>query len=102
VAATVVVGLGVVLAGLSSSSLGFMWAVVTGVLLGDVVGGQSARRTAVWVIGAVTTVAALGWLVVSVAPPQVEDPTTGEWVTAPPFLLAISVATATFYVGMFW
>jgi two-component system sensor histidine kinase DesK len=102
VAATVVVGLGVVLAGLASSSLGFMWAVVTGVLLGDVVGGQSARRTAVWVIGAVTTVAALGWLVVSVAPPLVEDTTTGEWVTAPSLMLAISVGTAAFYVGAFW
>lgn len=102
VVAAVVVGLGLTLVGLSSAPLGFMWALVTGVLLGDVVGGKPAKVTAAWVIGAVVVVAAAGWLVVSLAPPPAADPFTGETVPAPFELQVLMVGAAAFYVGSLW
>ena len=53
------VGLALAVIGLTSAYLGFMWALVSGVLLGDIVGGKTARRTTVWVLGAVAAVAVL-------------------------------------------
>ncbi|WP_214406024.1 sensor histidine kinase [Pseudonocardia lacus] len=51
-----VVGLAVVLVGVATSPFGAMWAVVGGVLLGDVVAGQRARWIAVWVLVATAVV----------------------------------------------
>ncbi|MDN5858987.1 MAG: histidine kinase [Pseudonocardia sp.] len=96
------IGLALALCGLASSFTGFVWALVSGVLLGDIVGGQSARRTAGWVLAAVAVVAGLGWLTVAFFPPSVPDPATGEVITAPPGMLAVSVGIAAFYVGSFW
>lgn len=96
------VGLALAVIGLTSAYLGFMWALVSGVLLGDVVGGKTARRTTVWVLGAVAAVAVLGWIAVTLAPPELADPATGQTIAAPPVALAFSVGAAAFYVGSFW
>lgn len=96
------VGLALALVGLASGFMGFMWALVTGILVGDIVGGQSARRTAAWVLGAVAVVAGLGALLLTVAAPTVTDPETGAEFVAPPFVIWLSVGTAAFYVGTFW
>ncbi|OLT10137.1 hypothetical protein BJF78_29170 [Pseudonocardia sp. CNS-139] len=53
-------GLALTLVGLAGSPSGFLWAIISGVLLGDVVGGMSARRTAIWVVAATLAVAGLG------------------------------------------
>ena len=45
-------GLAITLVGLASGFAGFVWALVGGVLLGDVVGGMRARWTTVWVVAA--------------------------------------------------
>ncbi len=48
--AAAAVGLGGVLVALAGGPVGFVWAIVSGVLLGDIVGGLRARWIAVWVL----------------------------------------------------
>ena len=57
-------GLALSLLGLAIGFTGFMWALVTGVLLGDIVAGMRARRTAVWILCATVAVLGPGYLVV--------------------------------------
>jgi two-component system sensor histidine kinase DesK len=86
------VALALTLVGLASSMTGFMWALVGGVLLGDVVGGLRARWTAVWIVCAVAVVAGVGYVVsvpVYAALPFPASP----W---------IGVSIAAVYVGMMW
>jgi len=64
VLAAAATGLALSLLGLAIGFTGFMWALVTGVLLGDIVAGMRARRTAVWILSATVAVLGLGYLVV--------------------------------------
>ncbi|MCO1655397.1 sensor histidine kinase [Pseudonocardia humida] len=57
------VGLAVVLVGVGTSPIGAMWAVVSGVLLGDVVAGLRARWSAVWVLSATAVVFVLVYVI---------------------------------------
>jgi two-component system, NarL family, sensor histidine kinase DesK len=64
VLAAAATGLALSLLGLATGFTGFMWALVTGVLLGDIVAGMGVRRTVVWVLSATVVVLGLGYLVV--------------------------------------
>jgi two-component system, NarL family, sensor histidine kinase DesK len=86
------VGLGITLVGLASGFVGFMWALIGGVILGDIVGGLPARRTAVLVAAATGATAGLGYLVslpVFAALPFEATPWFG-------------VGVAAFYVATMW
>jgi two-component system sensor histidine kinase DesK len=78
---------------LAGSPVGFFWALVSGVLLGDIVGGLRARWTVVWVLGAVGVVFSSGYMVML----QV----FGEalW---PSSLLLFFAGLAAFFVGSMW
>ena len=54
------VGLAITLLGLATGFAGFVWSIVGGVLLGDIVGGLRARWIAVWVVLATAVVLATG------------------------------------------
>jgi two-component system, NarL family, sensor histidine kinase DesK len=87
-----VVGLAITLVGLASGFVGFLWAVIGGVLLGDIVAGLRARWTAVWVLSATALTAGLGYAVslsVYAALPFEASP----W---------IGVSIAAVYVAMMW
>ncbi|MEJ3655719.1 histidine kinase [Actinomycetes bacterium KLBMP 9759] len=86
------VGLALVLVGLATSYTGFMWALVAGVLLGDIVGGLRGRWLVLWVAAATAVVAAGGYLV---SLPLFE---------ALPFEATpwFSVGIATLYVASMW
>jgi len=61
--AAATVGLAITLVGLAGSPIGFLWSIVGGVLLGDIVGGQRARWIAVWVVSATAVVFVVGYLI---------------------------------------
>ncbi len=86
-----VVGLVISVAGLASGFLGFTWALLGGVLLGDVVGGRRARVAAVWVVSATVVVGVLGVLVTEpIYPAEAE------------YLRWMTVAVAVMYVSCMW
>jgi two-component system, NarL family, sensor histidine kinase DesK len=86
------VGLAVSLVALAVSPFGFFWSLVSGVLLGDIVGGLRARWTVVWVLGAVGVVFGSGYLVMLQS--------FGE---AQPSSVFLSLAgLAAFFVGSMW
>lgn len=89
---TSALALSITLVGLASGPAGALWALVGGVLLGDVVGGLRARWTAVWVLAATATVFVLGYLVTL----QVIDESL--WAPAPFFFAGV----ATYLVGTMW
>jgi two-component system sensor histidine kinase DesK len=72
--------------------VGFLWAIVGGILLGDIVAGLRARAVAIWVVTATATVLFLGYVV------------------AAPLYAALSFSAspwvgcgiAAVYVGMMW
>lgn len=86
------VGLAITLVGLASGFSGFIWALVGGVLLGDVVGGMRARATAVWVVAATAVVVVAGYRaslpVYAELPPEISP-----W---------IGTVIAAFYVAVMW
>lgn len=84
------VGLAITLVGLASSWSGFGWALVGGVLLGDVVGGLRARWIALWV-GTATVVVLVGGYA-SVAP-HVAGTGVSPW---------FPTGLAAFYVATMW
>jgi len=86
------VGLAITLVGLASGFAGFVWALVGGVLLGDVVGGMRARWTAVWVVAATGVVLVAGY--------QVSLPVYAE--LPPEFSPWIGPGIAAFYIGVMW
>ena len=91
VLAACVVGLALVLVGVASDWVGWVWAVATGILLGDVVVGRPARVVAVWVIGSTAVVLGAAYLVgVLVGSPEVP---ISPWVAA---------GFAAFYVASMW
>lgn len=85
------VGLGVSVGGLASGFLGFTWALLGGVLLGDIVGGRRARTVAIWVLSATVVVGALGTVVT--APIYPAGTEAFRWWT---------VAVAVMYVSCMW
>jgi two-component system, NarL family, sensor histidine kinase DesK len=91
VIAAAAVGLAITLIGLASGYVGFIWSLVGGVLLGDIVGGLRARWTAVWIAAAVAVVAGLGYLVS--LPVYADVPFLSPW---------FGVGIAVVYVGMMW
>jgi two-component system, NarL family, sensor histidine kinase DesK len=92
VVAATAVGLAVTLVGLASGFAGFVWALVGGVLLGDVVAGMRARWTAVWVVAATAVVLVAGYRVslpvYAELPPEISP-----W---------IGTTIAAFYIGVMW
>lgn len=84
------VGLAVSLLGLSTGLAGFMWALVGGVLVGDVVAGLSARWIAVWVLAATAVVLVPGYVVSS----GLGYPYPG--------LAWIAAGTSAWFVGSMW
>ncbi|MHA6622266.1 sensor histidine kinase [Pseudonocardia sp. DLS-67] len=92
VVAASAVGLAITLAGLASGFSGFVWALVGGVLLGDVVAGMRARATAVWVVAATAVVIVAGYRVslpvYAELPPEVSP-----W---------IGTIIAAFYIAVMW
>ena len=87
-----VVGLALVWFGVSSSQTGWMWTILSGILLGDVVAGLRGRFLALWVGLAVVVSTALAYL----AAWQVED------VPVPLVEAVVSAALTAVYVGSFW
>ncbi|MGH3611193.1 MAG: hypothetical protein ACRDRK_00935 [Pseudonocardia sp.] len=55
------VGLAITLLGLAAGFTGYIWALVGGVMLGDVVGGLRAPWIEAWVLGATAVVLAAGY-----------------------------------------
>jgi two-component system sensor histidine kinase DesK len=88
-----VVGLAVTVVGLGSGALGFTWALLGGVLLGDIVGGLRARVTAVWVVVASVLTAVLGFWVTGLIYPTDPESQAFRW---------FSVGLAVMYVGGMW
>jgi two-component system sensor histidine kinase DesK len=84
------VGLSLVAVAMTTGTSGFMWGLVAGVLLGDVVGGLRARWIAVWVLSATAVVFAVGWAVGTTQGYPV------DW------LAAFFAAIAAFYVATMW
>lgn len=88
-----VVGLAVTVVGLGSGALGFTWALLGGVLLGDIVGGRRARVTLLWVAAASVLTAVLGHWVTGLIYPT--DPDSQGF-------RAFTVGLAVLYVGGMW
>lgn len=88
-----VVGLAVTVVGLGSGALGFFWSLLGGVLLGDIVGGRSARVTAVWVVAATALTLALGVPVTGLIYPPDEVSQVFRWMT---------VGLAALYIAGMW
>jgi two-component system sensor histidine kinase DesK len=86
------VGLAVSLVALAGGPAGFVWSLVSGVLLGDIVGGLRARWTVTWVLGAVCVVFWSGYVIML----QVLDDVL--WPPSP-FVFA---GLAAFFVGSMW
>ena len=89
--AAAAVGLTITVAGMASGFLGFTWALLGGVLLGDIVGGRRARTVAVWVVSATVVVGALGMLVTAPVYPEGTE-----------ILRLMTVGLAVMYVGGMW
>lgn len=90
--AAAAVGLAIALVGLAGGPIGFLWSVVAGVLLGDIVGGLRAWWIATWVVVATAVVSVAGYLIIL----QVIDESL--WPPAP-FLFA---GTAGIYIALMW
>lgn len=83
------VGLGITFLGLAAPFPGVMWALVAGVLLGDVVSGLRGRWVAVWVLGAGAVTLVGGYAVAASVGPAVPPPIA-------------SAGFATFFVVSMW
>ncbi|MFC5996011.1 sensor histidine kinase [Pseudonocardia hispaniensis] len=90
VVVTSAVALALTLVGLASTWSGWIWGLVGGVLLGDVVSGMRARWIALWVIVATGTVLSLGLLI------------THQRDYGIPLPLWLGPAVAAFYVCTMW
>ncbi|GAA3051905.1 hypothetical protein GCM10010464_15450 [Pseudonocardia yunnanensis] len=88
------VGLAVSLVALAGSPVGFFWALVSGVLLGDIVGGLRARWTVVWVLGAVGVLFGSGYLVMLQAFGEAQERSSS--------VLFYVAGLAAFFVGSMW
>jgi two-component system sensor histidine kinase DesK len=90
--AATAVGLAVSLVALAGGPIGFVWAMVSGVLLGDIVGGLRARWIATWVLSSAAVVFFAGYLITL---------QTGDAARSPavPYVIA---GLAAFLVGSMW
>ncbi len=94
VVAACLVGLTTTLVGVVSAPIGGTWSLVAGVLLGDIVGGQRARVTVTWIVGATATCAIGSWILMGLVwPPDIPEVETVRW---------INVGIIVLYVGGFW
>jgi two-component system, NarL family, sensor histidine kinase DesK len=89
-AATVALSISVV--GMAAGRVGFIWSIVSGVLLGDIVGGLRARWALVWVVSAVGVQFGLGYLIMASALDA----------SLPPSAPIILAGLAAFFVGSMW
>jgi two-component system, NarL family, sensor histidine kinase DesK len=96
------VGLALALYGLISAPFGYAWALVSGILLGDIVGGMPARRVAAWVASSIVAVFGLGLVLLGLFPPAFTDPATGARIIAPGWYSWLAVGLAAFYVASLW
>ncbi|WP_344427723.1 histidine kinase [Pseudonocardia ailaonensis] len=87
------VGLALALVGIASAWAGWVWAVASGILLGDVVVARRARAIAVWVLGATAVVLVAGYFVGVEVAPRVSGGTVSPWIGA---------GLAAFYVASMW
>jgi two-component system sensor histidine kinase DesK len=92
VIAACVVGLTITLVGVASSWAGWTWALVAGILLGDVVAGRRARVIALWVVAAAAVVLGLVYAVGALLP-------AADAVPISPWFAA---GIAGFYVASMW
>jgi two-component system, NarL family, sensor histidine kinase DesK len=90
--AAAAVGLAVALVALAGGPPGFVWSLVSGVLLGDIIGGLRARWIATWVLSSVGVVFCLGYLITLQVVGEARPP-------AVPFIIA---GLAAFFVGSMW
>ncbi|MCE0765394.1 histidine kinase [Pseudonocardia kujensis] len=88
-----VVGLAITLVGVASSWGGWTWALVAGVLLGDVVAGRRARVIAVWVVGSTLVVLGSTYAVGALVGPDIGGVPVSPWFAA---------GISTFYVAGMW
>lgn len=84
------VGLAITLVGLGTGFGGFIWALVGGVLLGDVVAGLRARWIAIWVVAAGLIVLTVGYVI---SAPAMRDFPLSPW---------FPTGFAAFYVVSMW
>jgi two-component system sensor histidine kinase DesK len=90
VVAACVVGLALTLVGVASSWAGWTWALVAGILLGDVVAGRRARVIAVWVLASAAVVLGLSYALGALLHTDIP---VSPWYAA---------AIAGFYVASMW
>ncbi|WP_433504956.1 sensor histidine kinase [Pseudonocardia halophobica] len=93
VVAACAVGLAITLVGVASSWAGWTWALVAGILLGDVVAGRRARVIALWVVASAAVVVALTYVLGALVRPTVEGVPISPWFAA---------GIAGFYVASMW
>ncbi|WP_232661368.1 sensor histidine kinase [Pseudonocardia sp. TRM90224] len=91
-ASAAMVGVALALVGLATSYTGFMWSLVAGVLLGDIVGGLRARWVVVWVAASTVVVLGGGYLVSAALYETLPFEAT-PW---------FSVAIASIYIASMW
>ncbi|WP_214370641.1 sensor histidine kinase [Pseudonocardia sp. H11422] len=89
-AAAAAVALAIALLGLASAWAGWIWALVSGVLLGDIVSGLRARWIVVWIGAAAAAVLGLGLLISA----NIDFGVPAAWWVGP--------ALAAFYVATMW
>lgn len=90
--AAAVVGLALALVGQASSPVGFTWAFISGVLLGDIVGARPMRTVLTWVVASTVVVLATSYVVNDVVFADFRD------VFSPWF----GAITSTFFVATIW
>ncbi len=93
VVAASLVGITITLVGAASGPLGSPWSLVAGVLVGDIVGGQRARTSARWIIGATIVCAGGSWIVMDVVLPEGLEWTILRWT---------NLVIVVLYVGGMW
>jgi two-component system, NarL family, sensor histidine kinase DesK len=88
--ASSVVGLALVWFGVSSSTTGWMWTILSGILLGDVIAGLRWQLGFLWVVAGTLVSGALAWFAAGYAPgPQ-------------PFTSIVGATFTVVYVASFW
>lgn len=90
VVAALTIALALALVGIASSFVGFTWAIVSGVLLGDVVAGGRLWPSAAVIVASTAAVFGLGWLI---------SANVDFGFPVPPW---IAPALSALYVGIMW
>lgn len=94
VVAASLVGLTTTFVGVVSGPVGGTWSLVAGVLLGDIVGGQRARVTIAWVVGATVVCASGAWILMGLVwPSGIPEVEATRW---------LNLIIVVLYVGGCW